>query len=182
MREEVSRWVDGLGERVDPGIKDTVVALNLLGIPTVSSCEGHLDHGRTLPWVDIGLPLSPFLARVEVKAYCFIGKVEYKHLRTRSTRVRDGIWKLGKVAARPRYRRALSTIARLVDEFNATRPRTEYTLELMPFGISGFRLMSLALERTPSEQRTQPGWKDTHLSNAQTEMHDFTNFLVRHLA
>ncbi|MEO8972199.1 MAG: hypothetical protein ABI406_11450 [Ktedonobacteraceae bacterium] len=44
---------DKLGKEVDAGIIETVVALNLLGMPTTQSCEGHLNHGTGAPWVDI---------------------------------------------------------------------------------------------------------------------------------
>ena len=44
---------DRLGRPIDVGIFDTVVALNVLGIPTLQSCEGHLTHGLPYPWVDI---------------------------------------------------------------------------------------------------------------------------------
>src|SRR5258708_305383 len=52
---EVDRIVDGLGRHVDPGIKDTITAANLLGINTVGSCEGHSDEDRTAsaPYVDV---------------------------------------------------------------------------------------------------------------------------------
>jgi hypothetical protein len=56
--EEVRRWVDGiadrLGQPVDPGIKEIVVALKVLDFPTTASCEGHFDHGAIAPWVDLG--------------------------------------------------------------------------------------------------------------------------------
>jgi len=38
---------------IEQGIKDTVVALNVFGIETVNSCEGHNNHGRIAPWVSI---------------------------------------------------------------------------------------------------------------------------------
>jgi hypothetical protein len=38
---------------VDAGIRDTVTALRLLGFRTTASCEGHVDHGRPGPWVDV---------------------------------------------------------------------------------------------------------------------------------
>lgn len=43
---------DEAGMSIDPGILETVVALNLLRIPTYSSCEGHLTHGSGAPYVD----------------------------------------------------------------------------------------------------------------------------------
>ncbi len=53
MQAFVSQMTDKLGEHVDAGIAETVVFLNLLGIPTSGSCEGHMTHGTGAPWVDI---------------------------------------------------------------------------------------------------------------------------------
>ncbi len=38
---------------IDPHILETVIALNALGIHTISSCEGHFDRGSGCPWIDI---------------------------------------------------------------------------------------------------------------------------------
>ena len=53
MCERVATFTDKLGTPLDPGIKETVIALNLLGLQTVQSCEGHLDHGCPYPWVTV---------------------------------------------------------------------------------------------------------------------------------
>ncbi len=43
---------DVLGNEVEPAVKEIVVALNLLGIPTHSSCEGHNEPKRvSLPYL-----------------------------------------------------------------------------------------------------------------------------------
>jgi hypothetical protein len=44
---------DKLGKRIDDGIFETVVALNVLGIGTTQSCEGHMDWGVPYPWINI---------------------------------------------------------------------------------------------------------------------------------
>jgi len=56
---EVGRFRDALGEAVDERILNTVVGLNMLEIPTIASCEGHVDRGRAAPWVDIQAPNRP---------------------------------------------------------------------------------------------------------------------------
>src|SRR6266571_1101863 len=53
LTDKVSRITDKLGKPVDPGILETVAALNALGIPTTASCEGHVDWGTEAPWIDI---------------------------------------------------------------------------------------------------------------------------------
>lgn len=49
---------DALGRPIDPGIRETVIALNALGMSTVASCEGHLDHGLAAPWIVVGDPTA----------------------------------------------------------------------------------------------------------------------------
>ncbi len=51
--DQYQRIVDGQRMPIDTGILETVVALNLLGLKTVASCEGHLSWGRGAPWVHI---------------------------------------------------------------------------------------------------------------------------------
>jgi hypothetical protein len=46
---------DALGKPIDEQILQLVAILNYLGIPTIQSCEGHLDHGIAAPWIDIGV-------------------------------------------------------------------------------------------------------------------------------
>jgi hypothetical protein len=55
LMEQYSRTSDQLRKPIDPEIFETVVALNVLGIPTVRSSGGHIDEerGLLLPWVDI---------------------------------------------------------------------------------------------------------------------------------
>lgn len=57
----IEQWrhvTDGLGQTIDPGILETVVALNLLSVRTIASCEGHLDVGEAYPWINLGTPES----------------------------------------------------------------------------------------------------------------------------
>lgn len=48
-----------MGYGIEPGIFDTAVGLNALGINTNQSCEGHLDRARVTPWVDVESPNRP---------------------------------------------------------------------------------------------------------------------------
>jgi hypothetical protein len=57
--EKIERVRDALGFSVDPNIRETVAALNLSGMPTSASCEGHTDRGRGAPWVKVEAPGRP---------------------------------------------------------------------------------------------------------------------------
>ncbi|MDP3882632.1 MAG: hypothetical protein Q8Q48_01090 [Candidatus Staskawiczbacteria bacterium] len=57
--QEMDDVGDALGKEIDPGIRKTVVALNVMGLTPDGSCEGHLDWGCPHPWVDIAEPNEP---------------------------------------------------------------------------------------------------------------------------
>lgn len=48
-----SKTTDGLGMPIDPLILEPVVALNVLGVSTSGSCEGHIVYDSNSPWIDI---------------------------------------------------------------------------------------------------------------------------------
>ena len=56
---EVRRWGDRQGNGIDPLIVPIVVGLNLSGIRTIQSCQGHLDSGFAYPWVMFERPICP---------------------------------------------------------------------------------------------------------------------------
>src|SRR4029077_1610780 len=53
ISDDVDHWIDAIGYPIDREIKEIVVALNIMGIKTTASCEGHFDHGALYPWVDL---------------------------------------------------------------------------------------------------------------------------------
>jgi hypothetical protein len=65
--EKFHKVTDKIGRPIDDGIFDIVVALNMLGVPTKMSCEGHLDHGLPYPWIDVSLPPPKF--PIEIRIY-----------------------------------------------------------------------------------------------------------------
>jgi hypothetical protein len=51
--DEIKEVKDLLGKPIEEHIRDTVVGLNVLEIPTSGSCEGHIDRAIPAPWVYI---------------------------------------------------------------------------------------------------------------------------------
>ncbi len=54
--QEVDKMEDKLGEKIDPGIRDTLIAVKAHEIPTSGSCEGHDNRAEALPWIQIENP------------------------------------------------------------------------------------------------------------------------------
>ncbi len=54
--KDLDKVTDGLGLGIDSGIKETVALLNLAGVQTTASCEGHINWGVPYPWIDVGNP------------------------------------------------------------------------------------------------------------------------------
>ncbi len=67
--KEVAALKDGNGCSVDAGICETVAALQLLGLHTEFSCQGHLTHAWPAPWVSLLIdnqlnPISPNMEKL----------------------------------------------------------------------------------------------------------------------
>lgn len=65
---DVARTTDAKGRPIDLGIMPAVLYLNVWGIETTFSCEGHLDHGEPFPWIWIDIGSEQALRRM-VKAF-----------------------------------------------------------------------------------------------------------------
>ena len=53
MDEKSKTITDGLGLKIDKGIRELIVLLNYNNIGTIGSCWGHKNWGLPYPWVDI---------------------------------------------------------------------------------------------------------------------------------
>jgi len=62
MLAEIDTWVDGLGRGLDGGSKEIVAIMNVMGLSTEQSCEGHADFevSHSLwPWIRLAIPDKP---------------------------------------------------------------------------------------------------------------------------
>jgi hypothetical protein len=55
-------------DEMEEGVREAVVALNLLGVNTIASCEGHMDHGVAASWIDTSLEMNEEIAEKVKKA------------------------------------------------------------------------------------------------------------------
>ena len=88
-RAKVEQMKDRLGKSVDGGIKETVVGLNVSGINTTASCEGHVDWGEAAPWVDVETAELPELeerlhvVKSEEEGTAIVAEITRKNLEER---------------------------------------------------------------------------------------------------
>jgi hypothetical protein len=58
MVEKVGSWKDAPGQEMDGSIIEAIAALNLNGIETFSSCEGHPER-YSFPYIQLAVPPAP---------------------------------------------------------------------------------------------------------------------------
>ena len=149
IRHEVDQITDKLGEPIDQDVKDTVVALKALGLPTSQSCGGHLDRGGNAPWVEV-YPTEPETENWQ----------ENDELRQAVTEESDKI---------------RDTLDSYLQEFYKDRETSDKTrLELS--GVAyGYRVQPVGLEWADGKkvERSQE-----ELDRYRKEMKDFTQFLA----
>ncbi len=151
---EVDKILDGKGEKVDAGVKETVAAFNIHDLKTTGSCEGHLDGwGHLHPWIEISTPEPEGFDEVEDSKREEMGKEwEIKNLKQ-------------KIRLMP-----------LLEEFYRNRDTSiDSRLSFQNLGSFGvFRVQSLGadvLKILPPEEQAQK--RELYLK----EMNDFAMFL-----
>jgi hypothetical protein len=182
--QEVAELTDGLGMHIDPGIRDAVTALRLLGLRTEASCEGHDSWGVGAPWVSIGAHPTPELTELQnqwTNARQVATDLEARNaprgdITAAHSRAHEFREKLKSVHLRP-----AATLLPLLEEFYIDRQRSVETgLTIAFISLSRSRLQSLGAEfqaLLPVELRIPK------LAAYQREMADFTTFLrQRYLA
>ncbi|MBI5153110.1 MAG: hypothetical protein HZA36_01485 [Parcubacteria group bacterium] len=189
--EEVGRRVDALGEGMDPHIIETVAVLNTLGISTIMSCEGHLDHGLLNPWVAIQAEREPkerFIGERSIKksiAEKFGISIEDVRKNEDANEEFLNIVMAQKIKETPehkawqeRNRIMAEKIKSWLEEFYKQRDVDEETkIRLKANGLYG-RIYAGNEESTKTARETETEENITkRLSKRQQEMEAFTEFL-----
>ena len=163
MAVEVDKIVDPLDKHVDEGIKDTVIALQLLGFETDGSCEGHTDHGVCSPWIDI---TSAGIKATEPEKEKLFEKIEKQGYMDKETERRIDELNLERTKEQAR-------VMGILAEFYWGRDAPYDTIIVVHPVING-RIQCIGtdiVELLPPEQ------KAVKLKQYQAEMAEFTKFL-----
>lgn len=170
-----SQVTDRLGKPIDKGIFDTVVVLNMLGIHTYQSCEGHSDRGLAYPWVDIAASEYRLLMKdepSEIRALQTQSIETRKRIEQQETpQVREAKQQAEQADVQQRY-----ALHQLLTKFY-TDHHVPYD-RIITFSVRG-RIRSQGgdfLALLSADERIQK------LREYQEEMTAFTNFLKSHIS
>lgn len=194
IRRDVERWADSQGKRVDEGIKETVVILNAIGLPTSGSCEGHTDYGVPVPWVDIEAPNAPeerfigqnaAFARVARKYNITIDEAKSGRLVKVYEEAMKECCGNGETKEHKKWRRENRKLMRktkiLLAEFYQDREvEQSLKLQIAENAEGGFRIHNGGDDYKPISKAVSGQEKialSEKLARYQKEMRDFTDFL-----
>ena len=174
MAPQVDKWGDGLGMPIDSGIKETVIILNLLGVKTSSSCEGHIDRGLPYPWINLDNNKDSRFVWEK------INKVQKQIRELQESNNKENSQEL---FAQNRYlfsqleqssQNVITPIYSLLEKFYDQKNIKYDTI--LQFSFKSFpRMHSLGVNR---QDVRSPDEKKNKLKEYQDEMNDFTDFLL----
>lgn len=158
----VNSITDRLGLGIDNRIRESIVALQVLGFVTTASCEGHVKHGLAAPWINIGkkVPREILIKKREAKGY--LNDNDAEKIRSVTKKNLKGQIRL----------------MQLLDKFYEERKvSSDVRLVINQFGIYGNSWLKSAGEVfqqiRPKERR------EKKLRRYQREMKDFTEFIKK---
>ncbi len=163
---EVDNITDRLGKKIDGGIKETVIGLNVFDIPTTQSCEGHEKWGTGGPYIDVESTGNKELDKkfhqlIESDDKSETGEEELD--RVRSELKRNNLIERKKLAV-------------LLQEFYQLRNSPfETRLIIRPYALGRSRLESQGVEFQEIEENIEE--KKQRLKSFQEEMQAFQDFL-----
>lgn len=196
IRQDVENTGDRLGKPIDGGIKETVVMFKANELPTSGSCEGHVESGLPVPYVDVSAPNEPaerFVGENEI-----FEKVANKYNVTpeevRTSQIDEAYWEAMKESSQneetEEYKKwneenekLIQKGHNLLDEFYKERqvePNVKLEIEE---GVGGFRIHNGGEDYNPSIEEKgefteqEKKIRTEKVEKYRSEMNEFTEFL-----
>jgi hypothetical protein len=174
MSAELSQMTDGLGKGIDKGIIDTVIGLNVLGITTRQSCEGHVDWGTGAPWVDVEAT-GPKVEELEQKAreaWEVAENAERQHATEDELQKVFGEAHRARREERVEHLKVAKKMLTYLDEFYTNRQVPANQRLVLTYHASRLESQGAAFQ-----DLAEPDVKQQKLLKYQAEMKAFTEFL-----
>jgi len=194
--QEINEIADKLGKGIDFSIKETVIALDLLGFPLDQSCEGHFDSGVSASWIRLeasNRPKERFIGEKEIfqKAADRYNITIEQITQSENFRVWSEAFleckQKGETEEYRKWRESnkpfIERMEQLLEEFYRGRDVSE-SVRLKIYGIDGaFELLNGGEDYRPAKKAWE-SMSDTErqalqerLKTYQQEMQDFGKFL-----
>jgi hypothetical protein len=174
MHGELIQITDGLGKPPDSGIMETIVGLNVLGITTRQSCEGHTNWGTGAPWVDVEAT-GTHIAELEREALAAWEKATNLDREHAPEEELDKVFAEANQARRRvqvEHLRVAQHVVSLLDEFYKTRQVLFDQRLVMTYGATRLESQGAAFQTL-----ADPELKQQKLLEYQDEMNAFTEFV-----
>jgi len=186
MASKFQGTADKLGMNIDEKIIDRFVALNLLGISTTQSCEGHLYHSLAGPWVILGVPNTSEVDEISKLSNQAYQEAEEIKGANPTTFINDPRYGKSMDNYRDLYQKTLIPtndnilkIIPLLDDFYHNR-NTPVISRLILSDIDS-NVPRLHNQGLYLQEMSSPEAKAQNLQNFQTEFISFTEFLKQKL-
>jgi hypothetical protein len=191
---ELGKVTDRLGKGIDQGIIETVALLQLYGVNTIQSCEGHADHGTGAPYIDVG---AQGTEKESQELYAMLDTKQQRGWRGRLLSVVtafDGgqiLTKYGdrmlkkREALMAKHEKEIAVVRKLLDAFYQDRqvdPNVQLFIDAYFWDGQG---RVRPREADELEERIRKGEvtaaeREQKLQVYQTEMREFTDFVKNH--
>lgn len=153
-------------EKMEEGVMDTVVVMNLLGVNTMESCEGHVEKEKPYPSVIFGSKKhSQFYSKESNEI-----NTKYRNVKGDSPEYRELLESIKEESSNLKNK-----VQILLDEFYSGKEWSPYH-----YGVSVFTkdsMYSLAPVGLENAENNSIENKRTILDLSRKEMDDFTEFL-----
>ncbi len=196
IREEVKNIADRTGKPIDKNIRETVVMFEANGLSTSSSCEGHIEKGLVVPYMEVSTPNEPeerFINQNKI-----FEKVAKKYNITpeqvKTSKINEAYWEAMKECSRneeteeyknwkEKNKKLMQKAAKLLEEFYKER-QVELNIKLqIDETADSFRIHNGGEDYNPiieTEQKFSEKEKKIRsekLKKYRAEMEVFTKFL-----
>jgi hypothetical protein len=177
MEGYINQVGDRLGMGIDQGIKQTIIGLNVLGINTTASCEGHIDRAIAGPWIDVSAAETEEMKAMTKEADKLLAKAERREKEKASDVELDRLYgeyhRLSDKVREPHLREVAKAM-RLLEEFYAER-KVPFGVQLTisPLGFGGRLQAQATMLQDIEDEKT----KQDKLTAFQAEMDAFSAFV-----
>lgn len=167
MKSEVLKSASEFeNEKMEEGIMDTVVVMNLLGINTMESCEGHVDKEKPYPSVIFGSKKHSQFYSKEVNEI----NTKYRNVKGDSPEYRELL-----ESTKEESSNLKNKVQILLDEFYSGKEWSPYHYGISVFTKDSMYILApVGLENTENNSIEN---KRTILDLSRKEMNNFTEFL-----